>query len=402
MIDENYVWVIQNNTLLIPSFDYKVNDDRNSIQLAHAPAANDNISVMLFSSNVLTASISYMQFKDMLNRVIYKRLSLNKQTILVNDLLWNDTIITVKDASNFDVPNPSQNKPGIIEIRGERIEYFALNGNVLSRLRRGTLGTGTPPLHIAGSIVQDIGGSETIPYTDTTTVEQILSDGTNIVNLQITPMAEVIASGKAYTTTANWNYASGYESSIPAGYLQADDIEVFVGGYDTSLTWTSGVLYPVGVVVNVNTYTYRCITAHTSSDKFSTDSSNWQFFIGNIRLKKSPYKVHNVNVAPYSPEGDVQLDADFAVNGVSSSIRLTNKLAVGTQVTVVKRSGTAWDGALNILDDNNTISRFLKATPGIWYTDYNKYLQQPTAVISTFDSSVGTFDSTTTTFDQGN
>ena len=402
VIDENYVWVIQNNTLLIPSFDYKVNDDRNSIQLAHAPAANDNISVMLFSSNVLTASISYMQFKDMLNRVIYKRLSLNKQTILVNDLLWNDTIITVKDASNFDVPNPSQNKPGIIEIRGERIEYFALNGNVLSRLRRGTLGTGTPPLHIAGSIVQDIGGSETIPYTDTTTVEQILSDGTNIVNLQITPMAEVIASGKAYTTTANWNYASGYESSIPAGYLQADDIEVFVGGYDTSLTWTSGVLYPVGVVVNVNTYTYRCITAHTSSDKFSTDSSNWQFFIGNIRLKKSPYKVHNVNVAPYSPEGDVQLDADFAVNGVSSSIRLTNKLAVGTQVTVVKRSGTAWDGALNILDDNNTISRFLKATPGIWYTDYNKYLQQPTAVISTFDSSVGTFDSTTTTFDQGN
>jgi len=401
VIDDNYVWVMKNNTLLIPSSDYKVNDDKISIQLAAIPTDADNISVMLFSSRIITSSISYMQFKDMLNRVIYKRLSLNKQTSLVNDLLWNDTIITVKDASNFDIPNPSQNKPGIIEIRGERIEYFALTGNVLSRLRRGTLGTGTPEIHIIGSKVQDIGRSETIPYSDKLTVDQILSDGTNIVNLGFTPMTSVVATGK-YTSTSEWTYATGYTSSIPVGYVQADDIEVFVGGYDSSLSWAAGVVYNVGTVVTVGSYTYRCITQHTSSSKFSTDSSNWTFFIGNIRLKKTPYKVHNVNIAPYSPEGDVQLDADFAVNGTLSSIRLTNKLAVGTQVTVVRRTGTAWDGSINILNDDGDISRFLKATPGVWYTDYNKYLQQTTTSNSTFDSTIGTFDATNTTFDQGN
>ena len=363
IINDSYVWVVKNGTLLTPAIDYKLNDDRVSITLASGTVVTDKVTLITYGSNVLTSGIAYMQFKDMLNRVHFKRLNRNKETYLLNTLHYNDISITVADASSFDLPNTANNRPGIIEIRGERIEFFAVNGNVLSKLRRGTLGTGTPAIHNAGSWVQEIGASETIPYVENTITEQIISDGTNTVNLNI------ITPTKASTT---WSYDTGYTSSIPTGYGQSNDIDVFVGGYDTSSIWTPNTAYAVGIIVTIGSYTYQCKTAHTSSAVFTTDTAKWTFFIGNIRLKKKPYKVHNVNQAPDSPEGDIQLDADFAVNGSSKQVRLTNKLAIGTQVTVVKRQGIAWDSTVNILKDSTDVAKFLKAVPGTWYKDFKQ------------------------------
>ena len=387
VINDSYVWVIKNGTLLTPSADYRLNDDKISIQLALLPEANDQFTMITYSSNVLTSGIAYMQFKDMLNRVHFKRLSLNKQTRLVTQLNYNDLTIEVEDASNFDIPNPAQNKPGVVEIKGERIEYFTINGNVLGQLRRGTLGTGVLPAYRAGTIVQDIGPAETMPYTETAIIKQVVSDGTNIVKLDFAPSK----------STTEWTYEdASYTSSIPDNYGQCDDVEVFVGGYGITEAWTAKTSYTEGAFVIVGSYTYKCTTSHVSSQTFAADSANWEFFIGNIRLKKSPYTVHNVNQSPYSPEGDVQLDADFSVNGTSNEIRLTTELAFGTQVTVVKRTGVDWDSTVNIQNDSSKIARFLKATPGIWYTESRKY-----QAVSTFDSTTATWDSTGTTFDQG-
>jgi hypothetical protein len=325
-----------------------------------------------------------MQFKDMLNRVHYKRLSLNKQTSLVRNLEWNDTSIVVVDASKFDEPNPTVNKPGVIEIRGERIEYFTKTGNILSQLRRGTLGTGTPTVHRAGSFVQDIGPSETIPYIENIIVEQVIADGSNIVNLiKITP--------GLYT----FNTSTNVVKTLP------HDIEVFVGGYNIGAEWAASVTYDVGMFVTLGSYTYKCTTAHTSSNLFHTDIANWSFFIGNIRLKKDAYSVYNVNNHPDSTNGDVQFDAEFTVDGVSKQLTLATPLAFGTQVTVVKRTLTYWDSETNILNDNNKISGFLKAEPGVWYTEFNIPTQDNAPITSTFDNTNGTFDSNTITFDQG-
>ena len=360
VIDDNYLWVIKDNTLLVPSIDFKVNDDRKTIQLAVSPTTNQAITVITFSSNVLTSGIAYQQFKDMLNRIHFKRLSLNKRTKLIQNLSWNDTSIVVEDATNFDTPNASRNLPGVIEINGERIEYFAKVGNTLSRLRRGTLGTGVKNLYTTGTAVQDIGPTETVPYTENSVVEQIISDGGHYVNLGFTPTK----------SKDSWAYSSGFTSGIPAGYGQSDDIEVFIGGYNDGAGWAPNIVYTTGVIVNVGSYTYKCITAHTSGSNFNEDINNWEFFVGNIRLKKKPYKMHNVNKAPQSPAGDVQLDAEFAVNGTTNQLRLTHVLSTGTQVTVVKRTGTAWDSTVNIQTDTSKIAEFLKASPGIWYTDY--------------------------------
>jgi len=400
VITDSYIWVIKNNKLLTPAIDYKLNDDKISITLSSTTLVSDQITLITFSSNVLLPGISYMQFKDMLNRVHFKRLNLNKQTYLKKSLHFNDTTITVADASNFDAPSTVNNRPGIIEIRGERIEFFSLNYDstnqdwVLGQLRRGTLGTGVPPLHNVGSWVQEIGASETIPYTETTVTEQISSTGSNFINLTFTPTL----------SKTSWSYASGYVSSIPAGYGQSNDIEVFVGGYDNSVSWTANTNFTAGTIVTNGTYTYTCVTTHTSSSSFNYDfvtKGYWTFFIGNIRLKKQPYKVHNINIAPDSPAGDLQLDADFAVDGVSQGIWLTTPQKIGNTITVVKRTGKAWDSSISILADDSNIAKFLKAAPGVWYKDFKQVSTLVSTGPSLFDSDGTTLDNGNITFDQG-
>jgi hypothetical protein len=390
VLSDSYVWITKNGLLLVPNIDYILTEDKQVVKLTEHAYNGDEFQVITYSSNVLSAGIAYMQFKDMLNRDHFKRLSLNKQTQLVQPLRYNDLTITVQDASNFDIPNPLKNKPGIVEIRGERIEYFTINHNVeddiwvLGQLRRATLGTGAPMVHPITSYVQDIGPSETIPYNNKVLAEQIISDGTTVVPVSFIPKLYPIKDAVTHEVLRQ----------VPA------DVEVFVGGYPVDSEWAQGVSYTVGTIVTVGSYTYRCTTAHTSSLVFLNDSSKWQFFIGNIRLRKDSYKVYNANLAPDSPEGDITFAPEFAVNGTTAVINLTTPLQVGTQVTVVRRSGISWDSAVNLLDDNNSVASFLKATPGIWYVDNNKYENGPQGS-STFDSGAGTLDSINTTFDRG-
>jgi hypothetical protein len=304
----------------------------------------------------------------------------------------------------------------------EEVSLTPTTTYLLGQLRRGTLGTGTPVVHQAGAYVQDIGPSETIPYTENTIVEQVVSDGTGIIDLiKITPtrsdnritwftnfgyrlmseffntefynVNDVVVYNNTYykciknvtwdrkETLINENklpdntiYWEQY-ISVPANYGESNDVEVFVGGYSVNSEWASNVLYNVGAIITIGSYTYRCSTSHTSTKTFHADMANWEFFVGNIRLKKSPYRVHNVNIHSESPEGDVLLDPEFSVSGFFKQVRLTTPVAFGTQVTVIKRTLTPWDGnynTINIRLDDNKIAGFLRATPGIWYSSISK------------------------------
>jgi hypothetical protein len=121
-------------------------------------------------------------------------------------------------------------------------------------------------------------------------------------------------------------------------------------------------------------------------------------------LKKQPYKVFNVNSAPNSPKGDIAFDADFSVDGVSSSLRLTTALPYGTRITVIQRTGKVWDGDyntnINVVHGNSNITTFLKSTPGIWYENDAKYATSKDIKIAV-DSTIILFDNTNITFDQG-
>jgi hypothetical protein len=482
VVNSQYVWVTKNKILLTPEVDYILINNRQTIKLILPLNIGDVVGLMTYSSNILQSGIAYMQFKDMLNRVHFKRLSQNKQTKLAKALHWNDISITVDDASNFVVPFPAGNKPGVVEIRGERIEYFKITGNVLSQIRRGTLGTGAADSYPIGTFVQEIGPEETIPYTEAPIVRQLYSDGTNIVNLNFVPTkgqpnalrpdydtTGIVSwfSNFGYTYVGNYNgsnayavnavviynntyyycvksvpvlssrvatvvynptsivYWALYPTIVPVGYGQANNIEVFIGGYDDSTVWSSGTTYSEGTIITQGSYTYTCLITHTSGATFFDNvttvlinndgttttiatgvaSSNvWKFFVGNIRLKKQPYKVFNVNSAPNSPAGDIAFDADFSVDGVSSSLRLTTALPYGTRITVIQRTGKVWDGDyntnINVVHGNSNITTFLKSTPGIWYENDAKYATSKNIEIA-FDSTIILFDNTNITFDQG-
>ena len=199
-VSGDFVWVIKNGTLLINNVDYYLDSDFVTIILTKYLFAADVVQIIAFTNTVVHESFAYMQFKDMLNRVHYKRLNKSKSTRLDKDLTQFDKTITVIDGSALDEPNPSKNLPGIIEINGERIEYFVKTGNILSQLRRGTLGTGAPTYHSKQALVQCLGSSETIPYVDEFIIKTHASDGIS--------------------------------DTIELPYIPAiNDIEVFVGGY---------------------------------------------------------------------------------------------------------------------------------------------------------------------------
>lgn len=578
---ESQLWLTKNKTLLVNGIDFRLTPELNAVVLDMPPGINDEFEAIIFAGSPVRPGLSYMQFKDMLNRTVYKRLSALKQDELAQDLHYYDSTIVVKDAGNFDKPNPNLNKPGVVEINGERIEYFTIKNNtVLGQLRRGTLGTGVPKVHGAGSKVQDIGPSETIPYSDTTKTEQITINGSTadlIIPLSFVPTktatgawtkspsnfnlfdsAEIAkfinktgtgpyavkfavaqqdfapAIGKQLvvagnTTSYNGNYSVieaditnqnhyvplaiadstvngtsiviefsiatqttapetgiyysvtgavpleynstwlctasttssitltvstnyGAISTLPTQliatntitvsyptdpgtfdtsmvstisapvYGQSDNIDVFVGGYDESTVWAPNTVFEAEQIVTINSYTYRMTARHRSGATFNSAVTTLEtddtvistnvpatavraFFIGNIRLKKHPYSVYNVENASTSPEGDVAFDADFAVDGANAELVLLNKLVPGTVVTVIRKTGKTWTENNEDLQVSQTkIAKFITSVPGVWVTGNQTTAKNigGTSNATLFDNITKTFDGNSTTFDQGN
>ena len=129
--------------------------------------------------------------------------------------------------------------------------------------------------------------------------------------------------------------------------------------------------------------TYPLKFGITLDSTFTDHNSLFEVFVGGdndtVRLKKASYSMFDINKAPYSPAGDVTFPAEFTVANVtptSAQLTLTNTVTQGTKITVVHQTGREWDGnknnPVNILDDTGSIASFIKATPGIWYSGFNK------------------------------
>ena len=319
---DDYVWIIKNNQLLTHSIDYYLDSDLVTIKLKTALLTSDMLDVICFSDRIVNASYGYMQFKDMLNRVHYKRISKAKSTRLARDLQQKDLNIYLVDGNNLSSPNPALNLPGIIEINGERIEYFTKVGNVLGQLRRATLGTGAPALHRVRTIVLDIGPSETIPYKDRIISDTVISNGVDAtISLNFTPS----------TFTTEYQYQGRAMTANETTTLVKNSVEVFASGY---------------------------------------------------RLKKNNYTLFKEsNGYPYSPavpiselspvgtkkEGDIKLAAEFTINNSSNNVTLTTAADEEAQVTVVKKVGHIWNRNDEDLTYANTdIANFIKNTETIF------------------------------------
>jgi hypothetical protein len=290
------VFVILNKKLLAPNVDYVILDNLNQIKviLPETLTNSDYIQIVTFNDDTIKPSFAFTIFKDMLNRYHYKRIDSTSNTILAQDLNYYDTEIIVKDASKLSEPNRHNNIPGVIEINNERIEYFEKSGNSLKTIRRGTLGTGIPIIHITGEIVRDFGISQTIPYTDKEVKDVFYADGSSLdYQLNFVPSVN----------SSTINNLDWYRGMIPDNFGQCDQIEVFVSG---------------------------------------------------IRLRKSPIKIYDqlLGQDSFNGIGDKFIEAEYSVNGVDPIIRFTSPPNAGDMIVVVYKTGKLWQN----YDENNSFS----------------------------------------------
>jgi hypothetical protein len=312
------VWLVKDGNWLIPYTDYSLDDTKSIVRINPDLIEKDTsiFELIIFKTDRQSGSFGYRIFKDLLNRTNYLRINDNKSTLLSKIVTPYSTEIQVINATGLPEPDVSKNKPGIILVNSERIEYFRKVGNTLSQLRRGTLGTGIPNEHTIDSLVRATDFREQLPYKDEyiTSVMVVDDNQSLIVPIDFVPKVK----------NSTLNDASWFRDSIPNNYGQCDEIEVFVGGH---------------------------------------------------RLRKQPMLQWNNNAGQDSPVGDEILEAEFSVDGISSEVRLTKIPPKGAKVTVQKKIGRRWSpNGVSIKDSVDEVAVFIKnAVADIPGTGIDKY-----------------------------
>lgn len=187
-IDDQFVWVAKNGKLLDPSVDYRLANDKMAVVLEQNLEENDNIQTIHFSGNKFQASFAWKQFNDILNQNHYNVVNGQNNILLAIDLHWYDKTIEVVNGDRLPAPSRNSKYPGVVVVDGERIEYWNRNGNILTQLRRGTLGTGVKEVYSAGLEIYDQSIETIIPYKDETKVLSFVgNDIDNMFLLDWTP-----------------------------------------------------------------------------------------------------------------------------------------------------------------------------------------------------------------------
>ncbi len=177
-LDAGYTYVWLNGQQLIQASDYTVSGNTITVN-GRTISSSDRLDVMYFAVDSAVNATGFRIFKDMLNRTFYKRISKTATTKLTLDMTESTQTFTVEDASVLPTPDIASNTPGVVFMDKERIEYFSKSDNVLSQLRRGTLGTGIKE-HGSGTEVVDASGTQTIPYADTVYTNTFTGDGSTL------------------------------------------------------------------------------------------------------------------------------------------------------------------------------------------------------------------------------
>jgi len=240
----NYVWVEVNGRPLTSGTEYNLAKEGKTVVLndSFKLTSSDTVVIMSVSDQINKDLLGFRIFYDNLGRAHYKRLSNSYSTRLAADLYDTDKFITVEDASVLSKPNIDKNKPGIILVNGERIEFFKVEGNRLTMLRRGTLGTGVKSMHKESSIVIDQGQKQTIPvYQNSQVWKQrtaFWNTGTDLMHYGTS----------TYDISANFNIDSASELDVYyEGRLLRKPANAIYELTDTSIAYDSYEINSQGV-----------------------------------------------------------------------------------------------------------------------------------------------------------
>ena len=409
-LSSQYTWLTINGELLVPEVDYYLESNLKFIRITRSLNSSDTIEVIVFNSDITRSSFGYRIFKDMTNKVSYKRFDDSTSTELAQPLNSFDAKITVVDASLLTTPDALQNEPGVVVIDKERIEYLKKTGNVLSQLRRGTLGTGIKAQHPAGTRVRDQSTVNTIPYRDEVQSVDVISDGYSVASAFYNNSPGVTVSSITYNFNNQTAFPLGGQVTTVVGTGFTDTVKVFVGDVnvpenecvttfinETTLTFitkaksvgaydltivnpprTTPFNIPATSVVVPQAIKYVQILLPFAPKPNPASATGWykesipeeywesmdiEVFVGGRRLRKSPIEVFDPALGQDSPSGNKMLEAEFAVNkNVGAYVRLTEAPPPGVKIIVQKRIGRTWtDGNTTLLDANSDPAKFIRA-----------------------------------------
>jgi hypothetical protein len=251
--DSKYVWVVLNGTQLTPAVDYYVTEDKMHIKIASTISASDVVELIHFTAPPTSQKFGFRQFKDMLNRVHYKRMDETNKYMLSQPLNWYDLRIELLDASGLPTPNKTSKIPGVVFIDGERIEYFVKENNTLKQLRRGTLGTGVNTAYPAGTLAMEQSIGQTIPYTDETLTQILTADGASTTyELDFIPNNvnefEIFVAGKRLRKNAVSIFNPANDLDSPEGD-ETSVAEFSVDGTTSTITLTTAPLENQKIII---------------------------------------------------------------------------------------------------------------------------------------------------------
>ena len=237
-IASQYVWITLNKKLLTPDIDYALENNLNYVSFKPTIvfADTDIIDVIAFSNKVTRSSFGYKIFKDMLNKNTYFRIDDSSSSILAKTLNYYDNTIELVDATNLPEPSAVLNKPGVIFIDKERIEYFKKDGNILKQIKRGTLGTGVKDAHPIESLVRDQSIVQTVPYKDEFITSVTVSDGFSIGSTIYTNSPEVKITSVIFPGEDQTADVSGQQIVQVIGLGFKINVRVFVGDVECVVT----------------------------------------------------------------------------------------------------------------------------------------------------------------------
>ena len=375
VIDPAYVWVSYNGLPLTVNLDYTIGTDGRTVNLRNGIYQSQSDTVIVTSFADVEPTIGYRIFRDMLGRTHFKRLAQSGSTTLSQNLNFSDEVISVEDASKLTPPDPASNRPGVILIDGERIEFFVIVNNQLRQLRRSTLGTGSKGVYYAGTSVVDQGIAQTIPFRESKDTTSTYTVSTNIIGYNSsTVITTTVGTVTTTVTNVTFTVTTGTEVKFTTG-TSVSIQNILSGNYNIT-----GPISSIGngtiTVTYQNTFTsIPAIGENAILIGAGISLSNFVFVTNDQYNRPIPAAVDQVEVryqgisllkptvttSKHDPDiaydssstlyststayGDVIVPYGFTINTSTKQITLntaTVTLVEGAKLEVIRRTSTSW------------------------------------------------------------
>ena len=297
-----YLWVELNGQPLMRQFDFSIlNSNQLVLDDKFVLTKTDQVSVTSVNNIIEKDKIlGYRLFVDNLGRTTYKRISAANSTQLATTLTSTATSIDMLDASVLTPPNFAKFIPGVIIIRGERIQFYKVEGNTLSQLVRGSLGTSIGDSYPSGTTVLDQGSGQTLYVEDAQQEWMTNVTSTNKLSYDISSLTVSNSTASAYDVYYQGKLLQkpGTVYTLTNTTIAYDSNEVNAEGTQSNVTSTGSYSISNGVL------TLNTGTVLTTGSRIHVISRYGKSMYARIQ----PGTTHNIPVDPMHMNATAQVE----------------------------------------------------------------------------------------------